>query len=115
MSRSTAISVVKFAFVTVARGAIVGWLTAVFPFLANPFLAMTIRHFVDDFLTFLTDVAETKAFFEYIDFRTSEQGRKFFASAEENYLAHQSGDAERVKRAEHNLKVDFKNFVKFTS
>lgn len=59
--------------------------------------------------------AEIGAFFLYIDMRVKGQGKDFDAKIAANLEAQKSGDPVKIAKAEKELLVAFKNFVKLTS
>lgn len=59
--------------------------------------------------------AEIGAFFLYIDMRVKGQGKDFEAKMAAHLEAQKSGDPARISKAEKELLMSFKNFVKFTS
>ena len=59
--------------------------------------------------------AEIGAFFLFIDMRVKSQGKDFDAKMAANLEAQKSGDPVKIAKAEKELLVAFKNFVKLTS
>lgn len=82
-----------------------------------PFFAWTVPNFVLGMVVGkVLEIAITKTelalFFEYVDFRTSRQGRAFWNSVETLRDAQGRGDAKEIEQAEAWVIRDFENLVK---
>lgn len=87
-------------------------LTAYLPWMAwGPFRYMA-EWVITKVITIAFDQTEMAIFFEYVDMRTSKQGREFDAAALRNHEVQKTGTPEEKKAAEEELKVKFKALAK---
>lgn len=66
-------------------------------------------------LTFLLNETELAAFFIYVDFRTSSQGRTYYDAIKDYKVAQETGSDKDKKRAETNLKNSFRELVRLSN
>ncbi len=78
-------------------------LNPIFGFLVGKVLEIAIRE------------TEIGLFFLYIDLRVNAQGKEFEAAMRANLAAQNGGNVADIAKAEKELIISFKNFVKFTS
>lgn len=114
MNRDEYVSAIKLAFITLGNRVAYGYLVAQFPFLAWVGFRQVIQAIVTGILESIADDADMRAFFLYIDVRTSQQGREFEAAAIANRRAQESGTDEEKIRAEEELWVKFIPFARLS-
>jgi Na+/H+ antiporter NhaA len=90
-------------------------LISYFPFLASPVLVNVMDFLIDKVMTELANDGEMAAFFVYIDFRVTQQGRDFSEAAMQNHEAQKNGTAEQKAIAEQNLWAKFVPLARITS
>lgn len=115
MTRDDYVASIKSAFITVGSKAVEGILIGYFPFLASPFLAPVMNWMVEKVMTDLADGGELAAFFIYMDFRVTAQGRAFSDAAAKNQEALKNGtDAEKAQ-AKIALMQAFADFARLST
>lgn len=100
MTRDEYIAAIKSAAITVIKADIVAWAVSVFPFFGAGPLGLVLKIFSGSIAKFIVENGEAEAFFKYIDFRTTAQGREFEKAALKNIEAQKSGDKDAKQKAE---------------
>ncbi len=115
MTRQEYIDIIKSAFLTAGKKAVVGFLVEKFAFFSLPIVNPLLKMVVEKILTILIQNAEMLAFFTYTDFRVAQQGKAFEEAALKNHLAQQGGSDDEKKRAEELLITSLRTFVRISS
>ena len=109
------VETIKNAALTTGTTLVMSYILARQPLLSSPVLKAVTQWIVEKVLGIAIMHTEMGAFFLFIDFRTSAQGRAFFESALKNQAALKSGNEEEIKRAEQEVIDNFRALVKFTT
>ena len=110
MTREEYIRSVKASFVTLSTSALTNYLMAQMPFLRP--IKIIIEYFSNKLFSFIVNQMETAIFFEYVDFRVSEQGNNLTLAALEFDRIQASGTKEEKDEAEKKLIAAFTDFVR---
>lgn len=115
MTRTEYIEVLKSAFLTAGKNAVMKYLVSRFSFFSlkiiNPITAMI----VEKLIMILIENAEMGIFFLYTDFRVSEQGKDFEKVAMENSITQRIGTPEQKRISEEKLIGALREFARFNS
>ena len=115
MTRQEYVDIIKTAAETAGKKWVMEWLVSKIPFIGFSFPHAIVGWVVGKVLWIAIQKTELGAFFLFVDFRTSAQGRQFLSSAIENRDAQQSNDKEAKKRAEEKVINDARTLIKFAS
>lgn len=115
MNRDEYVETIKATALQMGSKLVMSWLVARAPFLALRVVNPVVGYVVSKILEIAIRETEFGAFYLYIDFRTSKQGRDFFESALKNQEIQNSGTPEEKANAEANLMARFRAFVRFTN
>jgi hypothetical protein len=113
MTRDFYVNALKNAAKIASTQAIVAAIIAACPPLI--ILKPVLNFIIGKIMEFAIDQTEMGAFFWYIDLRTSEQGREFESAVLKHQTTIKEGTDEEKKKAEQELIVSFKRFIKFNS
>lgn len=75
-------------------------IVAKYPIFANPFLHAIAEHFVEELIEGLVIKTEFSLFFNYIDLRTTKQGRDFFEALTKKQSLPKTATPEEIQSAE---------------
>jgi hypothetical protein len=115
MNRDEYVDTIKKAALTTGVKLVMAYIIGAQPVLGNPFFKTIAEWFVKQILGIAILKTELGAFFLYIDFRTSAQGRAFFDAAIKNQLVQKNGTEWEKKNAEKAVIDSFRTLVKFTT
>lgn len=115
MTRGEYIELIKSAFMTAGKKAVMSYLLEKFAFFKLPIVNPITAMIVEKLLTILIENAEMLVFFAYTDFRVSRQGKDFEEAALRNHNA-QLGGTDEEKRLAKELLIDcLRKFARFNS
>ena len=111
-SREQYIGMLKSAFVSIGKDAVVNFLMSQAPgffgnFLVSPILGWLLTELFEK----MTELAELQVFFKFIDMRVGKQASEWEAAAFANYYAQQGTDENAKKKALDTLRLAHKNFI----
>lgn len=115
MNRDEYVETIKQAALTTGVKLVMAYIIGMQPVLGTPFFKTITEWFVTRILNIAIIKTELGAFFLYIDFRTSAQGRAFFDAAIKNKLVQKNGTEREKKDAEKAVIDSFRTLVRFTS
>jgi hypothetical protein len=115
VNRDQYVETIKQAALTTGTNLVMAAIIAAQPILGTPLLKAILQWVVSKILGIAILKTELGAFFLYIDFRTSAQGRAFFDAAMKNKLVQEKGTEEEKMNAEKAVIDSFRALVKFTS
>jgi hypothetical protein len=115
-TRDEYVDVIKSAFETIIKTVLKRELIKLIPWFAGGVGGVIAGYVIGIIADMLVKAGEMLAFFTFIDVRTSQEGRDWYAAAKANRDA-QRGNAtpEEKQRAEENLIANHKVFVKWAS
>jgi len=115
MTRQEYIDLIKSAFLTAGKKAVMGYLVDKIAFFSLPIVNPILSMIVEKILTILIQSAEMLAFFTYTDFRVAAQGKSFEAAALRNHIAQQGGSDDEKREAEKLLIDSLRSFIRIAS
>lgn len=115
MTKQEYVNIIKSTFVNCGTKALMSYLKVQIPFFSLPVVSYLTEKVISYLLDVLANKTETGAFFIYIDFRVSAQGREFSNAALNNFEVQKNGTPEEKANAEKILIDSFRNLIKFTN
>lgn len=105
----------KDFFIQSSTVALKAQLVGLFPFIAIQPWSFVYDKFSNWLINKLADGLELVAFFKYTDLRVTKQGNDYVNAKIKGIEAELSGDPQKIKAAEDEIKAKFRTFVKFTT
>jgi hypothetical protein len=115
MTRDEYVETIKQAALATGTNLVMAAIIGAQPIMGTPILKAIAQWVVSKILNIAILKTELGAFFLYIDFRTSAQGRAFFDAAIKNKLAQKSGSEQEKRDAEKAVIDSFRALVKFSN
>jgi hypothetical protein len=116
-TRDEYVETIKHAFLTMGDDLVMAYILVKMPWMSTPFLKQICQFFVNAVLTIAVNKTEMGAFFLFIDFRTSAQGRDFYDKAVVNrdVQTNPKSTPEEKERAKQDAIDNFRALVKFSA
>ena len=90
-------------------------LVSYLPFMAVPPMIQIMDMFLSWLIGKIADHLENAAFFSYVDFRVSQEGKKYVQAKIDGMKAEISGNLEEIKRTQDEIKAAFRVFARFNN